>query len=376
MTSHVLQQIYLPRETAAHGARQGLLLQYTLAIVLPLIMVGLCWRIQAFTGYMFVGMAFLLAVVIAAVRLRRGPVMVMATLSVLLWDYFFIPPSFTLRIEKVDDMLVCLMVYVIALCVLAALLRHREVAERRRQQAEVAAASERLRHTLLDSVSHELKTPLAALQAATDGLARHPEHTTRILPELNASLRRMRRTVGNLLDMTRIESGAIRPVIDWCDVSELCEAARDLTADVMGGRPFDCEFPADLPSIALDQALIEQALANLLLNAAVHTPPECPVTLRAHLEDSILTLSVLDRGPGLPPGPTEALFQKFSRGQHAPCGGSGLGLSIARGFARALGGEAFARPREGGGAEFSLVLPVHTLDDNLPQITSPSGASH
>ena len=361
---------------APQSAWQGLLVQYASAILLPCLMVALCWPIQTFTGYMFVGMAFLLAVVIAAVCLRRGPVMVMATLSVLLWDFFFIPPSFTLRIQKVDDMLVCLMVYVIALCVLATLLRHREMAERRRQQAEVAAASERLRRTLLDSVSHELKTPLAALQAATDGLARHPENSTRILPELNASLRRMRRTVGNLLDMTRIESGAVRPVIDWCDVSELCEAARDLTADIMGDHPFDCDYPADLPSIALDQALIEQALANLLMNAAVHTPPDSPVTLRARLEDSVLTLSVLDRGPGLPSGSTEALFEKFSRGQQAPCGGSGLGLSIARGFARALGGEVFARHREGGGAEFSLVLPVQTLDDTLPQITSPAGAPH
>jgi two-component system sensor histidine kinase KdpD len=230
------------------------------------------------------------------------------------------------------------------------------------QAAEVSEASERLRRTLLDSVSHELKTPLAALQAATDGLDRQPAQFERYLPELRAAQKRLRRTVDNLLNMTRLESGAVKPLQDWCDVGDLCDGAQELVGDALLHHQFTREIPAGLPMVKLDQALIEQALANLLLNAATHTPQGSQVALRVSLLDKKLTLAVLDRGPGLPEGEPDALFKKFARGDGAPAGGSGLGLAIARGFARAHGGDAAARHREGGGAEFLLSLPVETVD--------------
>lgn len=230
------------------------------------------------------------------------------------------------------------------------------------QAAEVSEASERLRRTLLDSVSHELKTPLAALQAATDGLDRQPAQLNRYMPELRAAQKRLRRTVDNLLNMTRLESGAVKPLLEWCDVGDLCEGAQELVGDALHKHEFKCEIAAGIPMVKLDQALIEQALANLLLNAATHTPPECEVVLRATLENKRLVLAVLDRGPGLPDGDADAIFKKFARGEQAPTGGSGLGLAIARGFARAHRGDATARQREGGGAEFMLSLPVETLD--------------
>jgi two-component system sensor histidine kinase KdpD len=179
---------------------------------------------------------------------------------------------------------------------------------------------------------------------------------------LQAALRRLRRTVDNLLDMTRLESGAVKPSLDWCDVGELCDAALDLTGEALAGHQLCREVPTDLPMVKLDQALIEQALTNLLLNAAMHTPSGTEVTLRAEIKAGQLTLAVLDRGPGLQAGEARALFQKFSRGERAPAGGSGLGLAIARGFVRAHGGDATARQRSQGGAEFLLTLPVQTLD--------------
>ena len=230
------------------------------------------------------------------------------------------------------------------------------------QAAEVSEASEKLRRTLLDSVSHELKTPLAALQAAADGLEREPSRTDSYLSELRAALRRLNRTVANLLDMTRLESGAVKPALDWCDVNELCDGALELIGDALHLHRFSRDVPRDMPMMQLDQALLEQALANLLLNAAMHTPPSSEVILRARLSDGRLTLSVLDRGPGLPPGDPDTLFQKFARGERAPAGGSGLGLAIARGFARAHGGNATARQRQSGGAEFSLVMPVEVIE--------------
>jgi two-component system, OmpR family, sensor histidine kinase KdpD len=117
-------------------------------------------------------------------------------------------------------------------------------------------------------------------------------------------------------------------------------------------------------------------LANLLLNAATHTHPGCEVLLRARLHEEMLILSVLDRGPGLRPGDDGRLFQKFARGESAPAGGSGLGLAIARGFARAHGGTATAAAREGGGTDFSLALPVETLQRDLHESGPVDRAHH
>lgn len=243
-------------------------------------------------------------------------------------------------------------------------------------QAELVAESERLSKTLLSSVSHELKTPLAALQAVADSLGANRENHAMALAEFRTALERLKRVVNNLLNMTRLEAGSVQPRLDWCDVRELCSAALDLAGGVLAGHTLARDIPPNLPLVKLDQALIEQALANLLVNAAMHTAPATEVTLRARLRNGKLELSVLDRGPGLPAGDPESLFAKFARGPAAPAGGSGLGLAIARGFARAHGGEASARQRDGGGAEFSLTLPVEILDQNANETTFANRAHH
>lgn len=232
------------------------------------------------------------------------------------------------------------------------------------QRAEVIAASDRLRRTLLDSVSHELKTPLTALQAATDGLESSAGVPRMYLDELRAALQRLNRVVNNLLNMTRLEAGAIESRRDWSEVGELCEAALKLAAEPLAHHNVQRRLPPDLPLVKLDQALIEQALANLLINAGVHTPPGTDVLLEAGVVDRMLTLSVADRGPGLPPANPEELFRKFTRGPNAPSGGSGLGLAIARGFARACGGDVTATNRPGEGAVFAIRLPVEVHSES------------
>lgn len=229
------------------------------------------------------------------------------------------------------------------------------------RRAEVSEASERLRKTLLDSVSHELKTPLWAMEAAVDGIAQQPAEAERFLPEVRTALRRLWRTVHNLLDMSRLESGSVRPAVAWCEVTELCDNALDLVGDALGSHRLAVEVPAGLPLIRADQALLEQALANLLLNAAAHTPPGTEVTLRAAVANGALSIEVLDRGPGLPEGDPDALFEKFHRGEGARAGGTGLGLTIARGLLRAQGGDVTASHRDGGGAAFGIRLPTETM---------------
>jgi two-component system, OmpR family, sensor histidine kinase KdpD len=194
--------------------------------------------------------------------------------------------------------------------------------------------------------------------------------------EFRTALERLNRVVNNLLNMTRLESGTVQPRLDWCDVTELCSAAFELAGDALANHVIVRDIAPEIPLVKLDQALIEQALGNLLLNAGMHTPAGTEVTLRGHLNDRRLELSVLDRGPGLPGGALETLFTKFARGPSAPAGGSGLGLAIARGFARAHGGDATARQRDGGGAEFNLFLPVEVLIADAHETSTAHRAHH
>ncbi|MBS0664749.1 MAG: DUF4118 domain-containing protein [Verrucomicrobia bacterium] len=232
----------------------------------------------------------------------------------------------------------------------------RAASERERRLAE----SERLHRTLLDSVSHELKTPLAVLRSAVERLEAAPGGPTTVLTaEIRTAAARLDDTVANLLHQTRLESGAVRPRLDWCDPRDLITAARRRAGDALANRPVTLEIEPDVPLVRTDAVLTEHALANLLLNAARHTPAGSAVRIAARCDvvNPRLRLEVGDRGPGIPVERRRDLFQKFQRGPRAPAGGLGLGLSIARGFMLAQGGDAVVSDEPGGGACFSLLLP-------------------
>jgi two-component system sensor histidine kinase KdpD len=165
--------------------------------------------------------------------------------------------------------------------------------------------------------------------------------------------------VNNLLDQTRLESGALRPKLDWCDANDLVNAAVDSVRDSLAAHPFEAAVPNDMPLFRADFALMEQVVANLLLNAAHHTPDKTPIFLAAGVDGARqrVFFTVADRGPGLPPQMHDALFKKFQRGDAARAGGLGLGLSIIRGFVTAQGGDVVAGENPGGGAVFTVYLP-------------------
>lgn len=230
------------------------------------------------------------------------------------------------------------------------------------REMEVLAASEDLQRALLDSVSHEIKTPLAALRTGVDALSLHlPDLSpaaAEVMQEIRRALRRLQRVIENLLDMSRIQARAVKLRLDWVEVPELVEAARALVGDALEAHIVEEELPTNLPMVRVDRALVEQCLANLLLNAAAWGPPGSPVTVRAAEADGWLVLSVLDRGPGLKPGDERRVFEKFYRSPGSPAGGAGLGLSIVKGFAQAHGGTVDAANRPEGGACFQLRLPI------------------
>jgi len=225
------------------------------------------------------------------------------------------------------------------------------------------AESERLSKSLLNSVSHELRTPIAAITTAAsalDGLAPggQPELARALTTEIQTSTARLNRLVANLLDMSRLESGRVKPRLEWCDVRDLVNAAVKKTEKELAQHRLELSLAPELPLAKLDAGLTEQALLNLLVNAAGYTPPGTLVELAARASAQELWLTVADRGPGLPPESLPHVFDKFYRVPGAPAGGAGLGLSIVKGFAEAQGGRAEAANREGGGAVFALCFPL------------------
>jgi two-component system sensor histidine kinase KdpD len=400
--------------------------EYGLVVAATALVSLVCWGLMPRTGYSFVSLVFLMAIVISALRFSRGPVLLMATLSALAWDYFFIPPKFRFQIDKPEDMFMFGMFFAVAISMgsLTSRLRQRERAERQRQRhtvallrvtqsaalaaepekgfedalrtinellnaktalvvrendrslptqvhpastftpspkewgviawtygnkhpagrftdtlpeseaswfplqtatsmmgvlgiqlpknstldfathqtiegfalqlalvlekehfimavrrAEVLSHSEKLHRTLLDSVSHELKTPLAVIQAALEGM---DDVQNSYLSEIRMAQGRLQRVVNGLLQMSKLESEVIHPRLDWCDLRDVISSARDAVGQALGEHPVTVTVPGDLPLVRLDHALLAQALANLLHNAAVYTPAGTAIRYSSH----------------------------------------------------------------------------------------------
>src|SRR5262249_32540520 len=200
-----------------------------------------------------------------------------------------------------------------------------------------------------DSVSHELKTPLAAMTAALQ----QPRLNS---AELQQAARRLTHTVDNLLDATRLESGLLQPIREWCDPGELVHEA--IATSGLNESDVQINIAKNLPAVSVDSGLIEQALNALLSNAMSYGKSEQPIAVNATRDDSMLVISVADRGAGLEPGEETKIFQKFYRGPRTRPGGIGLGLSIAKQLVEANGGELVAQNRQGSGAVFSIRLPI------------------
>ena len=373
----------LPSEASTAGADQELvsprhfasLKEYLTAIVAVAAVTIACWLVRPVTGYGAISLIFLLAVLLAGMVLDRGPVLVVAALSALSWNFLFIPPLFTLHIDKVEDALTFATYFIVALTI-GSLTAQLKAREHLAAQVQLAQESERLRKTLLDCVSHELKTPLAAIGAASQELARSAANVQdaqtlqQIAAEIHDGSRRLHRVVNNLLDMNRLESGVIRPKQEWCDVRDLLQSAVEIEREAINGRDVRLDVPENIPLALIDYTLIEQAVAKLLANAASHAPSRLPIEVDAEYKDEQLIICVGDRGPGLPMESLERVFEKFYRGDGRKTGGLGLGLSIARGFVEAHGGKLTAENRDGGGARFIIRLPVRVTDRNALESTS------
>jgi two-component system, OmpR family, sensor histidine kinase KdpD len=480
--------------------------QYFTAALTVILTAVVCFFIKGYIGYQVVSFALLFVVSTLAFFFGTGPILLAATLSALMWDFFFLPPPYTLHVDKPEDMLMLIMFFIIALLsgVLTSRIKRQEMKIRVREertnalyqltrelstatgfeevvniaktdikkyfglkcrillknesnqldfnklaesdftfskndqsiaawtfqntskagkftdtlpsgnftfyplkgnqmnlgvisiqqekvftqgeeqfwetfisqisgkfereylrnlakQAYFLNESDKLYKTLFNSISHELRIPVAAIMGASDSLL-YSDHPGEVRDELTHEIlkasKRLNRLIENLLNMSRLESGHITPRLDWCDIHDLINKVTENLQDELNPFKLHVVIPEDMPFIKIDFGLMEQVLHNLIYNATQYASSSTNLRVKAFYDNGILTLQVMDRGPGFPANEISLIFNKFYRVEGSKAGGTGLGLSIAKGFIEAHNGTITAMNRQNGGAIFTIKIPT------------------
>jgi K+-sensing histidine kinase KdpD len=482
------------------------LTQYLLSVFIVISSSVICFVFAKYIGYQSVSYILLFVVSILAIFLGIGPILLAATLSALIWNFFFIPPKFTIHIETTEDTLMFGLFFIIALVngVLTSRVRRQEKLTREREErtnalysltreitnaegikslievarknirkqfcfepvfvlqdgnnylseysadpslnilsendlriaewsfansdragkftktltasnftfyplsgniikpgvmaikhfeqlagdkkefwdtfvsqisnaiekeflddiarkAQFLADSDKLFKTLFTSISHELRIPVATIIGATDSLL-SSHHSDAIRKELTheiskASLR-LNRLIENLLNMSRLESGRITPRLDWCDMHDLINKVCENLFDELRVFHLQVAIQDDMPLVKIDFGLMEQVLYNLIYNATQYAPHETNIRIKVFYENKMMTVHVMDRGPGFSSKEMSLIFNKFYRVEGSKAGGTGLGLSIAKGFVEAHKGNITVENRQNGGAKFIINIPT------------------
>lgn len=335
--------------------------QYLISIALVFLTSVACFFGSQFIGYKTVALLLLVTVSIVAMLFDILPVLSAAFLSALIWNFFFIPPIFTFHIESTEDLLMFLMYFFIALvnAVLTLKIRKEETKARDKEEKENTI---KLYNTLLNSLSHELRTPISTIIGAVDTLKENKEkisanNQNELLNQIDAASTRLNRQVENLLNMSRLETGMLKLNLDWCDTNELINSViQKLAVPYKQTILFDPN--ENLPLFYFDRGLIEEVLQNLLYNAIYYTPENSIIRITASQQSNHCIISVSDNGIGIPENEIKYLFDKFYRLPQTKTGGSGLGLSIVKGFIEAHNGTVKAENNPGGGVTFIVEFPA------------------
>ncbi|MBE3086910.1 MAG: sensor histidine kinase KdpD [Bacteroidetes bacterium] len=485
--------------------------QYFTASLIVILAAITCFSIKEFIGYQVVSFALLFVVSTLAFFFGTGPILLSASLSALIWDFFFIPPPYTLHVDKPEDMLMLIMFFIIALLsgVLTSRIKRQEMKIRIREertnalyqltrelstatgieeviniakndikkyfylksrillkndtnqldyssqndaniilsgndmsvaewtfqhstkagkhtdtlpsgnytfyplkgnqmnlgviaiqqanvftqgeeqfweafisqisgkfereylrnmakQAFLLNESDKLYKTLFNSISHELRIPVATIMGASDSLltTQHPQEIRNELShEIFKASKRLNRLIENLLNMSRLESGRITPRLDWCDIHDLINKVSENLRDELKPFRLHVVIPDDMPFVKIDFGLMEQVLYNLIYNATQYAATSINLRVKAFYDNGFMTLQVMDRGPGFPRKEISLIFNKFYRVEGTKAGGTGLGLSIAKGFVEAHKGSIIVENRQNGGAIFTIKIPT-----GIPQV--------
>jgi two-component system sensor histidine kinase KdpD len=337
--------------------------QYIISIALIIAIAIPCFLLEKYIGNKVVALILLLAVSILAMLFDILPVMVTAILSALLWNFFFIPPLYKFTIGTPEDVLLFMMYFAIAMmnAVLTSKIKKANLKVKEKLEREKTI---KLYNTLLNSLSHELRTPISTIIGAVDALK---ETTPRLsemdqndlLSEISIASLRLNRQVENLLNMSRLESGFIKPQLDWCDMNELVHRVIQTLDIDIGERNIIFESKEFLPLFKVDRGLIEQVLQNLLHNAVHYTPEGSEIVFSVEQNETGCVITLSDNGPGFPEKELETVFNKFYRVPETSPGGTGIGLSIVKGFVEAHNGNVILENvKEGHGAHFTITIPA------------------
>lgn len=345
-------------------ATKSLQTQYIISIFAVLVISSLCFFSSAVIDHRITALLLLMTVSLVAMVFDILPVLVTAILSGLILNFFFIEPIFTFHISNTEDVLMFLMYLIIALVntVLTFKIREAEIKARDKEEKEKTI---KLYNTLLNSLSHELRTPIATIIGAVDILKDNAtllseKNKNVVLIEIDKASFRLNRQVENLLNMSRLETGMLQLKIDWCDTNELINGVIEKITTLNTDHIINFQPKENLPFFKLDIGLIEEVMRNLILNALLYTPVKSILTIDTSYQNSVCTLMISDNGTGFPENEIEFAFDKFYRLPNTKTGGIGLGLSIVKGFVEAHNGKIKLENNNTGGALFTIEIPVAT----------------
>ena len=302
-------------------------------------------------------MFYLLAVVIAAICWGQGPAIATSVLSVLAFDFFLVPPYLTLSVEHLQYIFTFIAFLIVGLVVST-------LASKMREQV-IQRQTEKLQTALLNSISHDLKTPLASitgsLTAFLDNDSGLEDATGKELLE-NAfeESTRLNRLVGNLLDMTKMEAGALRISRKPCELRDVLGVSLEQLKEKIGARNIRIDIPGDFPEIPMDFIFMVKVFANLIDNALKYSSADTWIDIKASALRDKVKIEIKDQGIGIPSGDLKRVFEKFYRVERPQqITGTGLGLSICKGIIEAHGGQILAQNNPEQGTTFIIIIPLN-----------------
>lgn len=338
--------------------------QFLISIVLVVMIAALGFSLHSLLGYKVVAFMLLVTVSILAMFLDIVPVLLAACLSAFIWDFFFIPPRFTLTVGNAEDRFLFLMYFIVSLinAVLTYKIRRREKIIKLKSEKENEI---KFYNTLLNSLSHELRTPITTIIGSVDNLQNNSPKLSEkdkadLLTEISVAAIRLNQHVENLLSMSRLESGIFQIKTDWCDINDLIYKTLNRLEPNLQKNKVIVHLPDQLPLFKLDFGLIEQVIYNLIFNVTLHTPPDTTITINVRGISDKLFIVISDNGPGFPNDEIDKVFNKFYRVKGSNTGGTGLGLSIVKGFVEAHQGTIQLKNLPTLGAEFTIEIPAQT----------------
>lgn len=339
-------------------------IQCLLSIILVFVVSTICYLLSNFIDYRITALILLMTVSLIAVTFEILPVIITALLSGLILNFFFIHPLFTFHITNTEDILLFLIYIVIALVNAVLTFKIRE-AESKARDKEEKEKTIKLYNTLLNSLSHELRTPIATIVGAIDTLKENKNklsetNQTELLEEIDKASIRLNRQVENLLNMSRLETGMLKLKQDWCDINELIFTVIQKTVSIQNNHTIRFIPDEKLPLFKLDAGLIEEIIQNLVTNAILYTPKNTIITIEAKHQFDKCVFSVSDNGNGFPENEIQFAFDKFYRLPKTKTGGIGLGLSIVKGFVEAHNGTIILENNTNFGAHFTITIPTET----------------